>query len=280
MGDLLFCYGTRATMPYYLEGVSINIYSAEELCYYIANNTYLLDDGLLTTGLCDWIKNELHLRELSERLAAILADEEKGLSDFVFEILKDSGYCTAQEIREIFDILTEMEEKSEFERNKIRADRLMEKEKYLACIYEYKQLLDRKEAADADELLLASIHHNLGVAYARMFLFEEAAECFAKAYGLSKDTDSLNARLHTYLLMNDQGSFEAAAREAGLSEEAIVSFYADAANADLLPETRRLRMQLERIRFQGDYKEIMDSRKDVGDMILRWKEEYRRLAGV
>ena len=43
MGELLLCNEAIAAMPYYIEGVSINVYSIEELNYYIINNTYLLD---------------------------------------------------------------------------------------------------------------------------------------------------------------------------------------------------------------------------------------------
>ena len=38
MGELLLCNGPIAAMPFYLEGVSINIYSIDELDYYIINN--------------------------------------------------------------------------------------------------------------------------------------------------------------------------------------------------------------------------------------------------
>lgn len=35
MGELLLCNEAIAAMPYYIEGVSINVYSIEELNYYI-----------------------------------------------------------------------------------------------------------------------------------------------------------------------------------------------------------------------------------------------------
>ena len=37
MGELLLCNEAIAAMPYYIEGVSINVYSIEELHYYIIN---------------------------------------------------------------------------------------------------------------------------------------------------------------------------------------------------------------------------------------------------
>ena len=42
MGELLICNEPIAALPYYIEGISWNVYSLEELCYYVENNTYLL----------------------------------------------------------------------------------------------------------------------------------------------------------------------------------------------------------------------------------------------
>ena len=78
-----------------------------------------------------------------------------------------------------------------FERDKIRADQLMEKEKYLAAIYRYKHLLDEADTKETGEVLRGNIWHNLGTAYARLFLFEEAGRCFEKAYALNKQKESL-----------------------------------------------------------------------------------------
>lgn len=62
-----------------------------------------------------------------------------------------------------------MEQKSDFERDKIRADQLMEKEKYLAAIYRYKHLLDEADMKEISEVLRGNLWHNLGTAYARLF---------------------------------------------------------------------------------------------------------------
>ena len=37
MGDLILCNQQLAAMPYYIENVSLNVYSLDELCYYIKN---------------------------------------------------------------------------------------------------------------------------------------------------------------------------------------------------------------------------------------------------
>ena len=55
MGELFICNEPIAALPYYIEGISWNVYSIEELCYYIEHNTYLLDKDFMTEELCTWI---------------------------------------------------------------------------------------------------------------------------------------------------------------------------------------------------------------------------------
>ena len=190
MGELLYCHEPIAALPYYVEGVGINIYSMEELCYYIAGNTYLLDTSFMNEELCTWIEKQMQVYKLAEQLREITRTDGK-LSEYVQAILIYTGYHSMKEMQEIVLVIRQMEEKSDFECNKIRADRLMEKEKYLSSIYEYKRLLDSEDAKKENAFLVGSIWHNLGTAYARLFLFEEAIECYDRAYSLNQTEESL-----------------------------------------------------------------------------------------
>ena len=158
----------------------------EELSYYISGNVYLLDHSFMCESLCTWVEKQMHRVELAQKLRENIRTEGK-MSDFVFAVLQDTAYCTMKEMQEIVFAVRQMEQKSDFERDKIRADQLMEKEKYLAAIYRYKHLLDEADMKETGEVLRGNIWHNLGTAYARLFLFEEAGHCFEKAYALQTD---------------------------------------------------------------------------------------------
>ena len=93
------------------------------------------------------------------------------------------------------------------ERNK-----LMEKKRYLSSIYEYRRLLDKEEVKSEKPPLIGNIWHNLGTAYARLFLFEEAAKCYEKAYSLNEDQSSLNALLKSYCCLQDEKALFQATR--------------------------------------------------------------------
>lgn len=255
MGELLYCHEAIASMPWYVEGIGINIYSLEELCYYIACNTWLLDRSFMSEELCVWVEKQMQAYRLSERMRTARANGR--LSDYVQAILAYTGYQSEQQIREIVAAVRQMEEKSEFECNKIRADRLMEKEKYLSGIYEYRRLLESEEAKEESALLLGSIWHNLGVAYARLFLFGEARSCFERAYELCGEQESLRQCLFCCQCMEDEESFLRLANENGMDEN----------------EQKRLCGELALALGNG---KAACEQTDVSDIIFQWKEAYRR----
>ena len=47
MSGYILCQTGRAEAPYFIENISINIYSLEELCYYLEHNRYLIDQTIL-----------------------------------------------------------------------------------------------------------------------------------------------------------------------------------------------------------------------------------------
>lgn len=262
MGELLICHGPAAEIPYYLEGAGINIFSMEELCYYIQNNTYLLDASFMTEELCVWVDKQMGFHALSKRLLDLI-QEGSALLAFVSAILESTFYCTRKEVQEILWIIRQMEEKSDFECSKIRADKLMEQEKYLGAIYEYKRLLDSKEFKEAGDELCGNIWHNLGTAYARLFLFAEACRCFEQAYMLNQTGESLRECMMCFLCMHDEDGFLKKAAAYHLDDMGMQEIKNELSIAGRSENLKELGENLTR-----------------DDIIFRWKEEYRRSCRV
>ena len=279
MGELLLCKEPIAAMPYYIEGISWNVYSLEELCYYVEHNIYLLESDFMTEELCTWIGKEVKNSILAEKLRNIMRVNGK-LSEFVQVLLDASGYCPKDVVKEILLIIREMEEKSDFERNKMRADRLLEREKYLSSIYEYKSLLESNAAGEQTKELLGSIWHNLGASYARLFLFAEAIHCYEKAYKLNNHIESLKQCLMACHCHYDEAGFlqavetyqpdESLVQE--IREEIDKAYNSQALETfnDKFGSTVALKARGRR----GDYQ------KEIGNMIFQWKEEYRKICKV
>ena len=65
MGELILCSHPIAAMPYYIDNISLNVYSLEELCYYIENHLYLIEADFMSEELCLWIGQELDEKDLA-----------------------------------------------------------------------------------------------------------------------------------------------------------------------------------------------------------------------
>lgn len=279
MGEILFCNQPIAALPYYIEGISWNVYSLEELCYYIENNTILLEKDFMTEELCTWVGKELKNIKLAEKLRDIMHLDGR-LSEFVLAILLESGYCSKETMQEILRLIREMEEKSDFECNKVRADRLMEKEKYLSSIYEYKRLLDANDAGEQPPELLGNIWHNLGTAYARLFLFQEAIRCYEKAYELNGNEESLKECLMAHRCMRDEMGFDMATTKYELDETFIQSVKDEISMVSQSEGTIGFGNKLEAIAMMNSPGQRAEYQKAISDIIYNWKEEYRRICRI
>ena len=57
MNDITLCT-MHTEKPYYIKEINKNIYSIEELSYYLFNYLYLIDDQFFSEGLIDYIRSE------------------------------------------------------------------------------------------------------------------------------------------------------------------------------------------------------------------------------
>lgn len=190
MGELILCKQNIAAMPYYVEGLALNIYTIEELCYCMVNNTELIDAAFPTEELVYWLDRELGLDMLAKEL--LQDKEEQGSVERRTElILSSCNYCSQAQIDEVKEQLAEFENRSETECGKIRADRQLKNKKYACAIREYRKLLGMDAMKREDAKLVGSICHNLGVAYTGMLQYEMAASYFKEAYAYNNQPESM-----------------------------------------------------------------------------------------
>ena len=211
MGGYILCQIKRASMPYYIENISTNIYSIEELCYYFYHNIYLLDETILNEHLCDWIRKELGLERLYRRLYKILEDEQ-GTSEFILAVFKEINYLSHQEFKKLNENLNLIQQQPAVLREKKKGDYLLENKMYVNALRIYDNALRKRDKEGLGEQFNGEIYHNMGCAYMYLFQFEEEAECFLKAYGLLGTRQALKHYL-TACCMMDEKSFPKVCQE-------------------------------------------------------------------
>lgn len=178
------CLLEQAKKPYYIENIRTAIYSLEELCYYLYNNIYLIDETIMNEGLCDWLRDELGLTRLYRQLYEQL-EKKNGAAFFVFPIFKEAGYLTAQESREFQEKLSQVEVQSVDVKQKMRGDYLVKERMFGRAVTVYRQILSRQNPGKLGMQFYAAVWNNLGSAYAGLFQYERASECFYESWKLS-----------------------------------------------------------------------------------------------
>ena len=68
MSKTILCQVPRAEHPYYVQDIDLNLYSIEELCCYIDQNLALVDLRFFGESLQAWLREELGLGGLADRL--------------------------------------------------------------------------------------------------------------------------------------------------------------------------------------------------------------------
>ncbi|MCD7817431.1 MAG: hypothetical protein LUH07_00020 [Lachnospiraceae bacterium] len=194
------------------------------------NNLYLIDESIMNERLCDWIRDELHLSRLYRQLYTQLqkmeepketrtrtvsgknsAANQDGCQDaasFVLPIFREAGYLTSQEMRDFQESLAKLEVQSDEMRQKLRGDYLVKEKMFARAVWMYRQILRNRNPGKLGSQFYAAVWNNLGAAYAGLFRFEEASECFWESYNLMKTKETFRKYISTLPLFLSEEEYQ------------------------------------------------------------------------
>lgn len=209
MERVYLCLGKNAEVPYYFERARTHVWNVEELCYFLRENAWLLDPELPGKDLAEWVGQQCGLPDLAKALVET-GKEENPVTGFVNALFLYTGYCSSEEIVQVEKILKLNESTGALERAAARGDYFLESGKFVLALQEYEELL--KKLTGMEPAFRAKVYHNRGVAQARLFWFQKAADSFERAWKLTKN----EASAQQYL----------AAKRMGMGEQEYVDFLA------------------------------------------------------
>lgn len=218
MSGYILCQTEKAAVPYYIESISTNIYTLEELCYYLYHNLYLVDDTILNEGLCVWIEKELKLPSLAAKLRPHLG-KFADMEDVLYPVFKEINYLTYEELRTLNSRLMRINQEHLAVRKKRKGDALVKNGMYVNAIRTYQELLENEDSEEVREGFLESVYHNLGCAYSYLFQMEKALECFQKAYEGGRSKKALKTYLLAYRSIWTPLAYETRLKDLGVEEE-------------------------------------------------------------
>lgn len=177
MGLVTVCKYRRTKTPYFVEQAGLNLYSLEELAWFLYHNICLADRQMFDERLCQWIANEVRYPELAKRIQNGIA-LGSNFQNLVLSVVGAVDLFGNRELAALGERLKGLSSLQEQERLKLRADELLDNRNEWAAMEEYRHILRMHQNNRLGMGFYAAVWNNLGVCYARQFLFGEAAGCF------------------------------------------------------------------------------------------------------
>ena len=192
MGSVFKPISGKASRPFYLDRICVSIYSGDELIFCLGEYPELLSTDMFNKDLIKWLSEDCSAKDLAEVIEKLIR-AKADITKIVSSLLKRAPFISDMEIERILRVIKESEGSSEFDKRKARGDFFLTKERYSYAVREYELLLSTLNDEESERV--AAVYHNMGVAKARLFLFEQAADDFLRAY----DCDENPVHYYAYI---------------------------------------------------------------------------------
>ena len=275
MGKLIQCSSPLALTPYHFRLTDTNVYSMEEVCYYIWHNIYMIQEEVFDREFVMWIEKELHMEENSHKLACLIQDH-KNLKDIVVTICCSCDYYDEEEINALIRLMDEIEQMPAYARKKHKGDTYLACHSYEKALEEYEKVFESDEVLHAEKEAYGSIFHNMGVAYSNLAEFRKAAEYFLKAYEQNKKDASLSQGLFALRLSKDVEGYKKALVDFDVSPEKQLQWEKEYTQVISQSSQCREALKIEKLRNVMKSGNVAEYYDKVHKYVLDWKNEYRK----
>jgi tetratricopeptide (TPR) repeat protein len=202
--------------------------------------------------LCAWLDDDLGLSKLAGMLRDFIRTRGT-VEKFALTILKFSNIYPESEMIRIQNVLERLKSQKDVERQRYKGNNLLESGETEEAILVYQGILAEESDDSVGEKFYAQIYASLGAAYGRLFLYQEAAKMYDRAYQMCGDVNLLKPYLYaSYKYMS-------------MPEYAILL----TKNTMFARINTQMRKEMEEIKgsMQIDLNE---------EQIEKWKRQYRR----
>lgn len=274
MSNMILCKGGRAKNPYHFALTGTNIYSIEELCYYVYNNIYSINEEIFDYKLVDWLKIEVGMDEIALKLSRLI-DNKNNLKDIVVSILCSADYYNEQDIKEIIEIIDAISGLPEGMKLKIKADNYLKYGYYSLALKEYESILSSPLCQEISPSAVGDIYHNMGIVKLHTSSYRQAALSFKEAYSKNCQKKSLMSYLTALKLDKADEEFEYEVINYALSKEEVGAIVQKVIFA--LEEAKMCDeyIEIEKIEHMKGDGRVSQFYKKVDERIDRIKNDYK-----
>lgn len=275
MGKFILCEGSLAKKPYHFNLTNTNVYSLEELGYYLYHNIYTISLKDFGQEFFEWVQNDLNREDLLEKWTDIL-NKSHDIKDIVISILCATDYFSKLEVESMVKTIDMINGLSPIGKKKIKADNYLRYQDYEHAAKEYEEIIYQDAANEFSAHEFGNILHNLAVAHIQLKALERAEKEFKEAYSLNKNEESLKEYLFLLKLQKKEQDFASEALSYGLSPEKIEEYKGELdqvlLEAERDPDYKKI-ANLPKLKEEG---KVGDYYYTIDTMIFNWKQKYKQ----
>lgn len=273
MGRIILCEARQAIIPYVFTNTKVEVYSYEELCFYIYNNVALLNREQFQGKMVQWLKTELEMNALADKLMELLA-AEASFMDILVAILSAGTYYETAEIRQFIDKQELVALLPEEEKQKLKADSFLMYRRFLKAISLYDEILRQKDTIE-DQRFLGDVLHNKGVALAKNMELTKAKLCFLEAFEKNHKKPSLEAYIMLRLLEDSPETVGQEAATFGMEEADFARLTMQIEDAVEDSENTVVYTRYQKALYNKDHGDYEAFNQRIDMLLNQWKEEFR-----
>ena len=274
MGKIIVCNTKTAQNPYTFLNTKVSVYSYEELCYYLYNNMVLVGEEDVTARLSAWIRRELDLTELADKIDTLL-DKHAFVQDIMVEILVYGGYYSSEEVRQFMAECQKLRTLKSYEVEKLRADGYLRYKHSIKAGAIYDEVICYLEKEKQEDEFLGNVYHNKAVALAGNLQLDEAKSYFIKAYSLNKNEESLIEYFCVLAVTVDTATLEKEIKKRGLPANFLEDLMSEV--GDSKEDVRELPIynKVQKAVYNRLHGHIEDYDRRMDTILSELKDEFR-----
>lgn len=274
MGKFILCAGPLAKEPYHFALTNTDVYSLEELGYYLYHNIYTISLKTFDEHFFRWIELELKRPDLAEKWREI-CNVSEDIKDIVVSILCATDYFTKLEIESLIKTVDLINDMLPIQRRKMEADNYLKYQDLDKALQVYKEIVGSDEARDLTPKEFGNILHNIAIIHVQMHAFERAEREFRQAYSLNQNEESLREYMYLLKLQHKDKQLMQEILEYNLSEETVQTYLADLENILLEAEATKNYKKIIELPALKESGKVGDYYYAIDTMIFKWKQQYK-----
>ena len=276
MGRIILCQPRQAVIPYRFTNTKVEVYSYEELCFYIYNNTVLISKSALSDKLFDWIRDELDMPELAAKLVT-LSNKTPFAQDLLVEILNEGDYYEPEEIKTYVEAWQKYRRLTASQRKKLKADGYLGYRRYIKAASIYDDIIENQDDIQ-DKIFIGNVYHNRAIASANNLDTEDAKQFFLKAYELNQNEESLKGYMLVFAAGNDSTTIKQEIRKYDLDDDYFENLMLEIGDSNDDVREMTIYTMLQRAIYNRMNKDMIDYDKRMDIILGQLKDEFREQA--